>query len=106
MAETVPQITTQALAEITGATALSARAAMQSADPLAGLSRVPAFLTVEVPVVGLTVRDLFRLEKGSIIATAQSTGANVPLRIGGRLLAWGEFQVAGERLALRVAELA
>ena len=106
MAETVPQVTTQALAEIAGATALSARLAAHSADPLASLTRVPAFLTVDVPVVGLTVRDLFRLEKGSIVVTAQSTGANVPLRIGGRLLAWGEFQVAGERLALRIAELA
>jgi flagellar motor switch/type III secretory pathway protein FliN len=106
MADTVPQVATQALAEMTSSTALSARTAAQSADPLSGLSRVPAFLTVEVPVVGLTVRDLFRLEKGSIVATAQSTGANVPLRIGGRLLAWGELQVAGERLALRVAELA
>ncbi|MGA2717365.1 MAG: FliM/FliN family flagellar motor switch protein [Candidatus Acidiferrales bacterium] len=77
-----------------------------SADALAGFLHVPVSLRVEVPVVALTVGDLFRLEKGSIVSTGQLTGANVPLRVGGRLLAWGEFQVIGEHLAVRVAELA
>ena len=77
-----------------------------SADALAGFLHVPVSLRVEVPVVALTVGDLFRLEKGSIVSTVQLTGANVPLRVRGRLLAWGEFQVIGEHLAVRVAELA
>jgi flagellar motor switch/type III secretory pathway protein FliN len=77
-----------------------------SADALAGFLHVPVSLRVEVPLVALTVGDLFRLDKGSIVSTGQLTGANVPLRVGGRLLAWGEFQVIGEHLAVRVAELA
>jgi flagellar motor switch/type III secretory pathway protein FliN len=77
-----------------------------SANPLAGFLHVPVLLQVEVPVIAMTVGDLFRLDKGSIVNTAQLTGANVPLRVGGRLLAWGEFQVIGDHLAVRVAELA
>jgi flagellar motor switch/type III secretory pathway protein FliN len=30
----------------------------------------------------------------------------VPLLIGGRILAWGEFQVNGDTLGVRVAEMA
>jgi flagellar motor switch/type III secretory pathway protein FliN len=67
---------------------------------------VTAMVSVEVPIVGLTVRELFRLEKGFIIASSQFSTANVPMIIGGKLVAYGEFQVVGENLALRVAELA
>lgn len=74
-------------------------------DPFAGFKHIPARLTVEVPVIALTVRDLFRLEKGSIVTTLQPAGANVPVRIAEALIAWGEFQVFGERLAVRLAEL-
>ena len=105
MAQTLPQASTPALPEA-GTETVPAGKLLTLADPLSSFSRVPAVLTVEAAVVGLTVRELFRLEKGSIVATSQLTGANVPLRVGGRLLAWGEFQVAGERLALRIAELA
>ena len=67
---------------------------------------VSAMVSVEVQIVGLTVRELFRLEKGSIVASSQFSTANVPLVIGGKLIAWGEFQVVEDTLAWRVAELA
>jgi flagellar motor switch/type III secretory pathway protein FliN len=75
-------------------------------DGWAGLRHISLPIAIETPIVGLTVRELFRLEKGSIVATAQSTETNVPVRAGGALIGWGEFQVVGEKLALRVAELA
>ena len=68
--------------------------------------RVPAVISIDVPVVALTVRELFRLEKGSVVASSHSSGANVPLFVGRQLIAWGEFQVVGEQLAVRVADLA
>ena len=80
--------------------------AATKADPLAGLLLIPTTLSVESQIVTLTVRELFQLEKGSVVASAQAAGANVPLYIGKKLIAWGEFQVVGENLALRVAELA
>jgi len=74
-------------------------------DPLTGFLHVSAPVTVEVPIVALTVRDLFRLEKGSIVTTSQSAGANIPVHIAKALVAWGEFQVFGDKLAVRLAEL-
>ena len=83
----------------------TAAALPEHKDPWWHMMDVPALLSVEVEVVALTVRELYRLEKGSIVTTSQSSGANVPLRAGGSLLAWGEFQVVNDRLAIRVAEL-
>lgn len=76
------------------------------ADAWGELVRVPTFVTVDVPIAKLTVRELFRLQKGSVIAAAQLSGAQVPMSISGKLFAWGEFQVVGNQLAVRIAELA
>ncbi|HTV59220.1 MAG TPA: FliM/FliN family flagellar motor switch protein [Verrucomicrobiae bacterium] len=62
--------------------------------------------SVDVPVVGLTVRELFRLEKGSLVVSVQQSGANAPVKIGETILGWGEFYVVDDALALRVVELA
>ena len=78
----------------------------QNPDPWVEMLRVRATLSVEVPVVQLTVRELYCLVAGSVVATGSASGENVPLRAGGRLIAWGEFQVIGDQLALRIAELA
>lgn len=80
--------------------------AATASDPWAGFLHVSTIVAVDAAIVGLTVRELFRLERGSIVATAQPVESNVPLRAGGSLIGWGEFQVVGEKLAVRVAELA
>jgi flagellar motor switch/type III secretory pathway protein FliN len=74
------------------------------ADVWPSLLQVPATLTVEVAIESLTVRELFQLAEGSILGSSQAVASNVPLQICGRLVAWGEFQVSGENLAVRVAE--
>jgi flagellar motor switch protein FliN/FliY len=66
---------------------------------------LPCVLTLDVPVPRFTVGDLLRLEKGSVISTQWSQGADVPLRTNGELIGWTEFEVVGERLAARLTEL-
>ncbi len=67
---------------------------------------VKATVAADLAIANLTVGDLFRLDKGSILATSHLSGTNVPLLVGGRVLAWGEFQVNGDTLGVRVAEMA
>ena len=76
-----------------------------SGDALANFLHIAAPITVEAPIVSLTVRDLFRLENGSIVATSQPAGANIPVHVATTLVAWAEFQVFDEKLAVRLAEL-
>jgi flagellar motor switch/type III secretory pathway protein FliN len=80
--------------------------ARERADSWGELLQVPTMVMVDVPIAKLTVRELFRLQKGSVLASSQMSGVQVPIAISGRLIAWGEFQVAGDHLALRIVELA
>jgi flagellar motor switch protein FliN/FliY len=57
-------------------------------------------------VPGFTVADLVHLERGRIIASRWTVGQDVPLRINGELIAWSEFEVVQNRLAVRLTELA
>jgi len=81
-------------------------AAASGPDPWPEMLRVRATLSVEVSIKHLTVRELYCLDVGSVVASGAASGENVPLLAGGRLIAWGEFQVIGDLLALRIAELA
>ncbi len=63
-------------------------------------------LTVELPVPGLRVRDLIGLERDLVIASHWLVGSDIPLRVNGQLISWGEFEVVGQKLAVRLTELA
>jgi len=80
------------------------------ADPLAErwvrVEALPCVLSVEIPVPGFTVADLVQLERGGIVATRWTVGQDVPLRANDQLIAWSEFEVVQNRLAVRLTELA
>jgi flagellar motor switch/type III secretory pathway protein FliN len=80
--------------------------AADEADNWGELLLVKSVIAADLAIANLTVGDLFRLDKGSILVTSHLSGTNVPLLIGGRILAWGEFQVNGDTLGVRVAEMA
>jgi len=62
-------------------------------------------LTVDLPFPGFTVADMLHLQQGAVISGHWRVGADVPLRVNGTLLARGEFEVAGDQLAIRLTEL-
>ena len=68
--------------------------------------RLSCRLTVDVPLPGCKVKDLLKLRAGSVLATVWRVNRDVPLRVNGTLIAWGEFEGAKGRLAVRVTDLA
>ncbi len=76
------------------------------ADPLDSMPWLPCTLSLEVPVVRFTVGDLLKLTKGSIVETACHHTSDVPLRVNQLLVGWTEFEVIGDRLAVRITEQA
>jgi flagellar motor switch protein FliN/FliY len=76
------------------------------ADPWLRVESLPCLLTIEISVPGFTVADLVHLERGRIITTRWTVGQDVPFRINGELIAWSEFEVVQNRLAVRLTELA
>jgi flagellar motor switch/type III secretory pathway protein FliN len=67
---------------------------------------LPCRLAVELRVPAFTVRDLFRLNPGSVIVTDWAQSTDVPVFVNKELVGWAEFEVVGEGLAVRVTEFA
>ena len=62
-------------------------------------------LSVEIPIQRFTVRQLLELAPGAILDTHYDEGSHVPVVVNGQLIAWGEFDVVEETLAIRLTEL-
>jgi flagellar motor switch/type III secretory pathway protein FliN len=74
-------------------------------DPSELLYWLPCTLVLEIPVIKFTVGDLLGLTTGSIVETAYHQSSDLPLRVNGQLVGWTEFEVVGERLAVRLTDL-
>jgi flagellar motor switch protein FliN/FliY len=66
---------------------------------------LPCSLALDIPVIKFTVGDLLCLANGSIVETAYHQSSDLPLRVNGQLVGWTEFEVVGERLAVRLTDL-
>ena len=74
-------------------------------DPSELLPWLPCTLALDLPVIKFTVGDLLSLTSGSIVETAYHQSSDLPLRVNGQLVGWTEFEVVGERLAVRLTDL-
>jgi flagellar motor switch protein FliN/FliY len=63
-------------------------------------------LDVAIPVREFRVRQLLALSPGQVVETQWSQGDDLPLAAGDVQLAWSEFEVVENRLAVRVTRLA
>jgi flagellar motor switch/type III secretory pathway protein FliN len=75
-------------------------------DPWAHLLDVSCQLTADLPIAGFKVRDLLRLAPHFVLGSQLKTAADVPVRVNGTLVAWCEFEVVGNRLAVRITAIA
>ena len=69
------------------------------------VSRLPIELDVMVPVRDFRVRSLLALEAGQIIESQWGHGEDVPLAAGAVTLAWCEFEVIENQLAVRITRV-
>ncbi|HEY1808297.1 MAG TPA: FliM/FliN family flagellar motor switch protein [Acidobacteriaceae bacterium] len=89
-----------------GAPALFGAAARPETDSGGILGRMGMRLDVMVKVPSFCVRDLLALERGTVVETEHDHTQDVPVESGEALLAWAEFEVVNERLAVRLTRLA
>src|ERR1700682_1060766 len=68
--------------------------------------RLPCLLTVGLSLAEVRIGDFLQLRIGSVVRTNWQAVRDVPLRVNGALIGWSEFEVVGNRLAVRVTELA
>ena len=89
--------------------AVSTEEKMSSAvppDPWSHVAELACQLSVQLPLPGFRVRDFCGLGEKAVIDTHWLVGKDVPLRVNGELLAWCEFEVVENHLAVRLTELA
>jgi flagellar motor switch/type III secretory pathway protein FliN len=67
---------------------------------------LPCVLSVDLLLKNFTVRDLLRLAPGTVLESENASGADVPLAVNTQIIGWAEFEVVGDRIAVRVTELA
>ena len=88
------------------AAAAPAKIEVPSADPWTRVESLPCLFSVEIPVPNFTVGDLVSLCVGRLVDTRWTVGEDVPLRINGVLIAWSEFEILNNHVAVRLTELA
>lgn len=67
---------------------------------------LPCRLTIDLSVPALTVGIFLGLRPGSIVGAQWGVARDVPVRVNGILIGWGEMEGAGNRMAVRLTELA
>ena len=76
-----------------------------SADNLRVLENIDVKLTVEVGSAELKIRELLRLNEGSVIELDRLAGDPLDILINGTMIAKGEVVMVGERFGIRFSEI-
>jgi flagellar motor switch/type III secretory pathway protein FliN len=92
-------LTTREGGELPGVTGMEA---LRTDSVLAGL---PLQLDVTIPIPLFRVEDLLGLEKGTVLESSWPHTDDVPVWCGGSQLAWTEFEVVDDKLAVRVTRI-
>jgi len=72
----------------------------------ANVAQIPIEIDVAVPIRNFRVRNLLALTTGQAIGTEWVEGEDLPLGGRGAQLAWTEFEVIDQKLAVRITRLA
>lgn len=72
---------------------------------LSTFNDVSLSVSVEFGRAELTIKDMLKLAKGSLIEVNKKSGEPVDLRVNGRLTARGEVVVVNDHYGIRVTEI-
>ena len=70
------------------------------------ITRIPIEVDVSIPIRKFRVRNLLSLSAGQVITTPWVEGEDLPLGARGAQLAWTEFEVIDQKLAVRITRMA
>lgn len=67
---------------------------------------LPCTLVLEVPAIDFTVGSLMSLQTGTIVQTVAQHNEDIMLKVNGQIVGLAEFDVVGDKLAVRLTGLA
>jgi flagellar motor switch/type III secretory pathway protein FliN len=71
----------------------------------ARVADLPCQLTVELVLPPLLLAEVAALRAGTMLETKWPVTRDVPLAVNGQRIAWCEFEIVREQLAVRLTEL-
>lgn len=77
---------------------------MPVSEDLAHFSDLPLTLEVELDRRTMNVLDLLTLDQGSVIKLTRSAGENIDIRVGGKLVAFGEIVIIEDSMGIRITD--
>ena len=76
-----------------------------SGEKLKILENIEVTLSIEVGRTEMTIRDLLRLNEGSVIELDRLAGEPLDLFVNGAIIAKGEVVMVGERYGIRLTDI-
>jgi flagellar motor switch protein FliN/FliY len=89
----------------TESTQVEVRGERASIENLRVLENIEVRMTVEVGRTEITIRDLLRLNEGSVVELDRLAGDPLDILINGTMIAKGEVVMVGERFGVRFGEI-
>ena len=77
---------------------------MKTADEIGHFADIPLEIVVELDRKIMTVRDVLRLEKGSVIKMTRSAGENIDILVSGAIMAFGEIVIIESSIGVRITD--
>jgi len=77
----------------------------ESTENLKVLENIDVMLTVEVGRTEITIRDLLRLNEGSVVELDRLAGDPLDIMVNNTKIAKGEVVMVGERFGVRFGEI-
>ena len=77
----------------------------ESTENLKVLENIDVLLTVEVGRTEITIRDLLRLNEGSVVELDRLAGDPLDIMVNNTKIAKGEVVMVGERFGIRFGEI-
>ena len=75
------------------------------ADKLKVLENIEVDMSIEVGRTEISIRDLLRLNEGSVVELDRLAGEPLDILINGTMIAKGEGVMVGERFGIRFSEI-
>ena len=92
-------------AEDTAEAAVGSEVNGMDADKLKVLENIEVDMSIEVARTEISIRDLLRLNEGSVVELDRLAGEPLDILINGTMIAKGEVVMVGERFGIRFSEI-
>ncbi|MCC7497688.1 MAG: FliM/FliN family flagellar motor switch protein [Bryobacterales bacterium] len=77
---------------------------MTPAERIAHLADVLMEVEVELDRKMVPIRDILKLEPGSVVKLSHSAGENISIVVGGRMIGSGEIVIIEDSMGIRITD--